>query len=111
MKKKSKSPLFSFLESVEVDRIDNPPSHKQNHAEKFKEACFGKNEDKTEIEESSFSRKHYQAIANILKDAKEQEDNPAAYRVIDMVGEKLSELFIQDNPSFNKELFLKASNI
>ena len=51
------------------------------------------------INESTFTKKHYIAIAKVLKSSK----------TVAEVAKKLANLFEHDNPAFKKELFLNAA--
>jgi hypothetical protein len=50
------------------------------------------------LNEVSFTKKHYIAIANILKKSKNKNE----------IVESIAELFASDNPNFNKDLFIRA---
>lgn len=56
--------------------------------------------DTLELEEA-FTRKHYTAVANILKNSK----------TVQEAGQKLAAMFAEDNSQFKKSLFLKAAGI
>ena len=59
------------------------------------------------------TKKDYIKIACIIKGEREVwEDNEPRVKVcIDNIQDMLSELFIQDNPKFDKDKFLKGCNL
>ena len=75
------------------------------------EAMYWDKDEPREMDESSFSRQHYQAISAILKGSMDNEDNPASTRAIQSIGEKLAEFFKQDNPRFDEPKFLVAAGL
>lgn len=62
-----------------------------------------------QMDEASFSRQHYQAIADILKGAVKGEAGET--EVISEIANKLVELFRQDNPRFDATKFLSAAGV
>jgi hypothetical protein len=133
--------LINFLEAVEVDRVNNkkPDNTKKlvDYMTSKKRDCDGsdniankvamkqkelksgtpnnprvdEDEEECGMNEASFSRQHYESIAKILKDADANEDNPAATRAIQSIGENLADLFRKDNPRFDEPKFLTAAGL
>jgi len=83
MAKKEK--LCTFLESIEEDR-------------------YGDDE---EMEEAVFSRRHYQAIADILNDYYEKK----SAEMIEAMAKDLADLFEADNPRFDRRRFYSAVGV
>lgn len=101
---KTRTALINFLEEVESDREEHPSLQQRNKAKELSKHCHKadeKDEDQglgSEMDEASFSRQHYEAIAKILRDSTE----------VQTVFEKLEELFAKDNPNFDRARFIKA---
>jgi len=62
-----------------------------------------------------FSRQHYEAIAEVLKDVKEKSMNDTAQgnahlQVIHTTIREMGEMFSKDNPNFKRAPFLTACN-
>jgi len=85
-RRKENKKLCTFLEDIEEDKY---------------------NDDEEEMEEASFSRKHYQAIADILAQHAEGDSTEA---VSEIAGD-IADLFAQDNPRFDREKFLSAAGV
>lgn len=62
-----------------------------------------------ELDEAAFSRQHYQAIADILK--KSAKGRTGETEIIQEIGEKLADLFVQDNPRFDAPKFYAAAGL
>ena len=56
---------------------------------------------------SIFTRRHYQAIAEVIADTKISHFNEGLF-AIQEVTEDFCDMFSRDNPNFNREKFLKA---
>jgi hypothetical protein len=55
------------------------------------------------------TRKHYEAIAQVLADARTP-FNPGANQVRESIVEALARIMASDNPRFNRERFLRAAH-
>jgi hypothetical protein len=67
-------------------------------------------EEKEVISEASFSRKHYQMVADLLKGYIESNDQKES-EVATAIGESFAEMFSMDNDRFDKERYLKAMGL
>lgn len=105
-----KETLLSFLEEVEKDKLAN----QKDNAKQLGEACKARDipDDSKEMNEASFSRQHYQAIADILKEVyRNNEEEPVTKTIITDIGTKLIELFKKDNPRFDETRFRNAVSV
>lgn len=84
-----------------LDKVDK----KKNYEEEKKRSMSNSKM----MDEAAFSRQHYIAIAKILKDAAHGEAGET--EVIQEIGEKLANLFRQDNPRFDEPKFLAAAGL
>jgi len=82
----NKEKLCTFLEAVEDEKYQD---------------------DSEEMEEASFSRQHYQAIADILSQHVEGESGDA----ISSVAADMADLFETDNPRFDRSKFMSAAGV
>lgn len=58
-----------------------------------------------QMDEAAFSRQHYQAIADILKNALAGEETGPVVKAIGDITDNLIELFKKDNPRFDADKF------
>lgn len=58
-------------------------------------------ENKIEIKESSFSRQHYNLIANVIKSSRTKEE----------IVSRLADIFGEDNPNFIRDKFLQVAGV
>lgn len=58
---------------------------------------------------SKYQRRHYLAIADTLKDA--STDDLFAYTETVRIANKLADLFMRDNPRFDRQRFLHACGL
>jgi hypothetical protein len=70
---------------------------------------YGKEVDEGQMDEAAFSRQHYQAIADILKEASDQVGRAPV--VVDFITQKFIELFKRDNKNFDSNRFEKAVGV
>jgi len=94
VKKYKQEKLSMFLEAIETD----------------KEMEDGE-EDMDGMDESTFSRKHYQQIASIFKQHLDGPRNEKVYNELAAIANELADLFEEDNPRFDREKFLQACNV
>jgi len=66
---------------------------------------------KRNLEESSFSRQHYEAIAKLLNSIVPNNAEGEAQVIWDKVYEGLVEIFQKDNPKFDETKFAKAAGL
>jgi len=64
-----------------------------------------------QMDEAAFSRQHYEAIAKILKDAVSNTKNVSPEFTVLEIGQKLIELFKQDNSRFDVNRFSQAAGL
>lgn len=57
----------------------------------------------------AFTRQHYQALALVIKKARQMHTSGDADAALTMVTEELAQMFAKDNPNFRPDQFIKAT--
>ncbi|MBM4075814.1 MAG: hypothetical protein FJ267_09245 [Planctomycetes bacterium] len=59
--------------------------------------------------EAAFTRQHYQALAAVIKKARQHHPGGNADSALDMIAGELAQLFARDNPNFRADQFVNAT--
>lgn len=57
----------------------------------------------------AFTKQHYQALAGVIKKARQMHTSSDADAALNMVVGELAQMFAKDNPNFRPDQFVKAT--